>query len=133
MNVICKYISGKYLSERALSSGYFIETEFTELEIGRKYFVYGMTIWGDAVHYLILDNRNEPHLYPAEIFSIYEHKIPSQWYFSHFQPTFKFDTLATWGYKEFALDVNHYNALIECKKEALEIFFQRKLEIEKDI
>ncbi|MCK4261354.1 MAG: hypothetical protein KAX49_20455 [Halanaerobiales bacterium] len=130
MKVTCRANSGKNLSQEALALGDTIETQFN-LEIGHEYFVYGISIWKNLMHYLISGkNENLPSWYPAELFDVSDSLLPFEWYFNHYANEVDCPLLAIWGYKELALDLKHYEGLIERESDAIKIFLMRKKEFE---
>lgn len=126
MNVVCIANTGAALSEKNLSGGNSRESVF-DLVIGQSYTVYGMCIWQDSLHYLLVGASNYPSWYPAELFEISNSLLPLEWYFNYVGTTW---TTAIWGYKELVTNDSHEEDLMERKAHALEIFMIRKTEID---
>lgn len=130
MKVICRANKGNALSKKALSLGNSVASEF-ELEIGISYIVYGICIFEDVLHYLIIGkDENFPSWYPAELFHVSDNILPIEFYFNFFGYDSEIGVSAIWGYKELVFDKQHYINLIERESEAITVFLKRKHEIE---
>jgi hypothetical protein len=130
MKVKCINNTGKSLSIASIEAGNTIETQF-QINIDDVYTVYGINVWRNTVGYLILDKwKTNPFWIPAELFEIVDNRLPPDWYYNFYN--YKEDTWinAIWGYKELALSLDHYSKLIERYPEVLNIFKQRKKEID---
>jgi hypothetical protein len=122
--------SGKNLSYKYL--GAFDNAEsFFPINIGDIYTVYGINIWAGGINYLTFDKWGHyPSWYPAELFEIVDNRLPSEWHF-HFYGYKNNELLnAVLGYKELALNPEHYNQLAEREGLSMYIFNQRKKEID---
>ncbi|OGX79262.1 MULTISPECIES: hypothetical protein [unclassified Exiguobacterium] len=124
MKVKCKEVTGVNLLPNTIKLGYSIEADF-ELKINDTYIVYGMSLWGGSLQYLIQVNDYNPSWFPAELFTVEKHKIPENWSFDF--PLIN-NVNAIWGYKELVDGSNHYDDLLEREGEALRIFEKRKKE-----
>jgi hypothetical protein len=130
MNVRCVANTGKDISEKTFAIGYSLETIF-ELEVGRIYTVYGICLWKGSLHYLLMGGEhNYPSWYPSELFNVVDKLLPIEWYFDYFKTL---DITAIWGYKELVKEDNHFDDLMERDKKALEVFLNRKREIDENI
>lgn len=130
MKVTCKANSGENLTEKALSIGNIPKTKFN-LVISHSYNVYGICVWNEVLHYLLIGHDNSaPSWYPAELFDVSEHLLPIEWYFNYYGHKQGYELSAIWGYKELALDESHYDGLLERDGEALEVFLKRKREMD---
>src|SRR3990170_5456101 len=106
-----------------------IAKEF-DLTVGKVYLVYGMLHGSRAIKYLISDKQyNFPNWYPAELFEVIDHSLPISWYFNFCG--YDKHVNAIWGYKEL-LNSNHFINILERKEKDLDIFFERKKEINLD-
>lgn len=131
MKVTCIDNTNKVLSEKALLQGYIIKTEFEKLKIGGQYIVFGISIWGEVMYYLIIDEDEiYPIWYPADLFNVVDASLPLGWHFNYFG--FKDDNslVLISGYKELATLTNHNDMLMERDENALKIFFKMKKELE---
>ena len=99
------------------------------LENGREYSVYGIVIFKQVIHYLLLPSSNElPNWYPANYFSISDNLIPSNWFFQKYPDEDISGYQMILGYKEMVDNNNHIISLIEREIESMKIFKQRKKE-----
>ena len=104
------------------------------LELHKKYLVMGIMINGGQLSYFI-DENGKPGFYPCELFEVVDSKIYSDWHFKSYSKTDEMYQYiqAIWGYYELCFDENHYEQIIERKKEALELYFKRKVETENSL
>ena len=104
-----------------------------ELPIGKVFIIYGMVIWKDVLHYLIVEDENDeasPFWFPAELFVLEDTLLPKEMHYKYFGLQDRRGVNALWSYKEMVLDDSHYVDLLERKLEAAEIFLKRKKEID---
>lgn len=103
------------------------------LELGKSYNVYGISLWRNGLNYLIdvpLNDKPSPEWFPVEHFEIIDFALPNNMYFRNFETTDKRGLKALCGYNELVYDYSHYEGLIEMDESAIEIFVQRKEEID---
>lgn len=101
------------------------------LKNGETYIVYGISLWKDVLHYLIIPHElNVPDWLPADLFIIQDSKIPDDWYFCYFGENDSSLLKILIGYTEMITDVTHYINLIERDINALRTFYKRKYEID---
>ena len=101
------------------------------LEQDNHYIVYGISIWREVLHYLIIPNEEMlPSWFPADLFDVVDQRLPFEFYFHYFGMNDSTGLSLEIGYKEMVLDPNHSNDLIERKKDAIKIFLKRKIEID---
>jgi hypothetical protein len=131
MKVKCIANTGKDLLEKTLTLGYSTETMF-DLCLEQIYTVYGICIWRESLHYMLKGEEHSfPSWYPAELFTVTDHLMPSEWYFEYCGSAC--DITTVWGYKELVLDGNHFDDLMERNNEALGVFLKRKQEIDENL
>jgi hypothetical protein len=103
------------------------------IDIGEFYEVYGMPLWDGNLHYLIVNRykgkEKGPVLCPAELFEVTDPGLSKDWYFSY-RGTEK-ENDAIWGYKELVLIPKHLEDIQEREEDALNIFLQRKRELDR--
>jgi len=104
---------------------------------GEIYIVYAMFVGDGELSYLLSNPkevRDLPRDHSADMFEVLDSLLPPFWYFNlvgEEQSVERRDSLRIiWGYKEMALDPNHYVDLVEREPEALAIFARRKEEID---
>ena len=134
MKVKCISNTGQGLSLATLKSGWHFsrKTRFWEIEIGKTYIPYGISVLFNVIHYLIFpDNGVLPTWTPAELFLIEDNLLPTEWYFRYFHEKEHPDYFsAIWGYKELVNEDDHWFNLFEGQKDAINMFLQRKEEID---
>lgn len=117
------------LSQISYKLGYTKETKFNFRD-DSCYFVYGISIWNNALHYLLIEQEGDlPSWYPAEIFSCCESLLPINWHHKFYGYGNDTGIIAVWGYKELVESQQHYIGLLERESCDIEIFLQRKNEI----
>jgi hypothetical protein len=129
MRVLCTTNRGSNLSVRHLKSGYTASSEF-DLEIGREYIVYGISLWKGLLAYLIIGEGMYPHWYTSELFSISRSEVPPGWHFARRSEEEGYDTTAVWGYEELVNSEDHFDDLSNLEKTAIDIFVERKKQID---
>lgn len=130
MKVNCIYRQGDPIPNEVIALGNTPSTRF-EVVQGRDYFVFAISLWRGVIHYLVVnDQTGRPDWFPAFLFKIVDHCLPSGWSFVlRGSSTFPVD--AIWGYPEIAQeDGRHYIDLIEREPAALQTFEHRRAEIE---
>lgn len=103
------------------------------LEIGKEYLVMGVVLSENQLWYLV-DENGRPGFYPFQLFQISDASIHSGWQIKLYEKDdgiFPFNKIAIWGYCELCSDEAHYEKLVDRESKALEIYFKRKLELEK--
>jgi hypothetical protein len=102
------------------------------VEIGQLYEVYGISLWKGNLHYLIVNRfkgeEQGPVLCPAELFEITDPRLPQKWYFAFYGT--EFENNAIWGYEELVLNSKHLESIQERDEISLNLFFERKKEID---
>jgi hypothetical protein len=131
MRVICKLNTGKALRQKTLPSTYFAafrgESEETvfHVSIGKEYPVFAIALWQSVIILLLWDETHKPNWYSIELFSVADERLPEDWFFSNSVAN-GHGVEAIWGYARLISDPQHYEALIERDRHALEIFDQER-------
>ncbi len=129
MRAKCIANSGDKLSKTALEGGYTTYSQF-HLKIGDVYTVYGVNVWRHSINYLTMNEAGSlPIWSPAGLFQLVDNRVPPNWYFVYLI-TDPLILNGVWGYRELT-DQKHHDGLLGENKEALELFFERKKEIDK--
>jgi hypothetical protein len=142
MKVRCVYKTGEALrpyENKPLSKdelGRFGATGYTQygLVIGKDYLVMGMILGEGTLDYLI-DDGGYISAYPYPLFEVIDNKLPSSWFFKSLKNTdenYPYQE-AVWGYYELVFENSHYERLIDVDKEAMRVYFRRKIELEKEL
>ena len=107
------------------------------LTLGKEYLVMGMVLYKDSnILYFLIDEDGSPSCFPFLLFSIKDNSIPDNWCIllnpkEENRYTFENHIYYICGFKELSNDENYYFELVLREKEAMTIYFQRKMELEK--
>ncbi|GAA2003222.1 hypothetical protein GCM10009799_32950 [Nocardiopsis rhodophaea] len=101
-----------------------------DLQLGKFYTVYGITLAGGTLDVLLNDETGKPGWYPMALFKVTDPHLPSHWEFASFVSPLQegseerqtTDT-ARWGYPEIVHSEKHNIGLIEREYEDLRIFY----------
>jgi hypothetical protein len=129
MRVLCTAKSGESLSVNHYEHGYTPSTDF-DLEIGKDYIAYGISLWNGLLVYLVVGEGLHPHWYPAELFTVSENKLPDDWFFAYFAEKDGAEINAIWGYNELVNNEVHFDGVSNLDQDAIEVFVTRKKEID---
>lgn len=127
MKILCKYNDPRNVLSDVPNSFNF------GLELEKEYLVMGITLAEKQLWYLV-DEQGRPSFYPYQLFQITNASISPNWHFKLYNEDdeiFPFDKEAMWGYFELCFDANHYEQLVNRDVKALELYFKRKIELEK--
>ena len=123
MKVLCKYNNPDNPPKNAPSDFDY------GLELEKEYLVMGILLWENQLWYLI--DEGTPSFYPTELFDITDSRFSQRWYFKTYSEDEAMYKQAIWGYYELVSDEVYYEQLVCKEREALELYFKRKREIEK--
>jgi hypothetical protein len=125
MKVKCISNMGDGLSKQSIKAGRNLDSSF-HLKIGDVYVVYGINQWRNTLNYLTMNKADSMPIWsPAELFEVVDEKIPADWYFKYLGHTENLLN-AIWGYKELAMNPQHYDGVIGEDKKDLALFFEKK-------
>lgn len=120
MQVTCSANTARALPREFSRRGYFEESVF-HIVVGKAYFVFGISLWDSRMILLISDETNLPSWYPAELFTVNDPLLPSDW-FCDINLQSEGGLKAIWGYDRLVRDGAHHDALQRRDRDALEIF-----------
>ena len=129
MRVLCIGNSGGGLSAKHFQAGFARVSDF-DLQTGKEYVVYGISLWKGLLLYLIFGEGLHPHWYPSELFRLIRTELPPDSYFAYFGDRDGAELSAIWGYHELVNTDGHFDDLSNLKDEAIEIFMARKKQID---
>lgn len=105
------------------------------IEIGKEYLVMGLITFQTYQAYLIDDNGFIA-AYPCQLFEVVDNKINSNWLFRLIEKgedIYPF-VQAILGYYELCSDKKAYeNLIVEMEQSTQQIYFRRKIELEKEL
>lgn len=128
MKILCKYNDPNNVPED-------ISSDFDYgLILEKEYLVMGIML-NDGDLYYFIDENGKPGFYPQSLFEITDSKLSQEWYFKPYSKENEMYVYvqAVWGYYEFVFDQNHYEKLVAREREALELYFKRKIELENSL
>jgi|WetSurMetagenome_2_1015567.scaffolds.fasta_scaffold263054_2 hypothetical protein len=136
MKVKCIATTGRDVSQKLIDLRGALRTTDYELTLGEIYPVYGITLWKGCLRYLIPDPQSpkgDPYWYPAELFQLEDNRLPNNWYFENYGENHKLGFDVVWGYKELTGGLDYLAGLEKRNAAALEVFFQRKKEVDEQL
>ena len=136
MKVKCVGTTGKDVSQKLIDLRGALRTTDYELTLGEIYTVYGITLWKGCLLYLIpvpQSSRGIPYWYPAELFLVEDHGLPSNWYFENYGENHKLGFDVVWGFRELTEGLDYLAGLEKRNQNALNVFYQRRKEIDEQL
>ena len=132
MKIICKKNTAEGLDLSEVTTILSNEVEHG-LTIGQEYIVMGLMVdtYSNCMYYLI-DEDSYVSSFPYMLFTITDHRLPSNWSIinpGRNNPEGSISTLI--GFNELCTNEDFYCSLFDQEKEALEIYFKHKSEIQK--
>ncbi len=134
MLVLCNSISGKDLPDNARVMGETEKTQFTLLEIGVEYKVYGVMFYPTRTDLLLCPEGSAPLWAPSNLFEILDDQFPNDWgcvitekkegYIDLYEA---FGINAICGYLELVRSYQHYLGILEREPNELQKFHMQKL------
>jgi hypothetical protein len=126
----CLYNRGEDLPEELLcrKTGFDSKTKF-DIEIGKYYLVYAMTINSNYMWYYILENENDlfPIWQPAPLFIVVDEALSRYWVYTFKQKQKAWPGYTTIAFPEWANDpYKYYDALSDGNKFEKDIFIKYK-------
>jgi hypothetical protein len=138
MLVKCIFNSGADLPIDNRCLGETDKTDYSFLEIGNEYIVYGLMFYSSRVDYLICPRKGNPIWIPANLCQIIDDKLSSNWSicvaglnedYKILNDNFKIQSIVS--YSELVTSFSHYLGLIEREPEDIKRFFIEKAKIDK--
>ncbi|HTN36337.1 MAG TPA: hypothetical protein VL053_04630 [Arachidicoccus sp.] len=128
MKVICKYNDPSNLP-----SG--IPDNFDYgLEINKEYLVTGILTFKQSDDlYFLVDESGRPSWFPFQIFEIINNKLPKIWFIKINVRNDYVDYKNLIGFNELCNNDAFFNQLLERDEEAMQVYFKRKIELEKEL
>lgn len=128
MKVICKYND-----PTNLPSG--IPDNFDYgLEINKEYLVTGILTFKQSDDlYFLVDESGRPSWFPFQIFEIINNKLPKIWFIKINVRNDYVDYKNLIGFNELCNNDAFFNQLLERDEEAMQVYFKRKIELEKEL
>lgn len=99
------------------------------LTLGKCYVVYGISIFGEELNYLVYDDYEMAGWYAAVLFEVESTLLPENWHHRYFGRNEQ-ELSAIWGYKELVYSMDHYNGILDRVPDEVVLFLKRKREID---
>ncbi|HII4322191.1 TPA: hypothetical protein ACY4PR_003053 [Enterobacter cloacae] len=132
MLVLCRSVSGKSLPENARIMGETDETDFSPLQIGQQYKVYGVMFYTSRIDFLVCPASGGPMWVPSNLFDVVDDEIPQGWGcvltersegYADLSEAFGIHSIC--GYLELIRSYSHYVGILERDPEELKIFYSQ--------
>jgi len=130
MRVLCTANTGSRLTAKHFERNYASPSSEFDLETEKEYIVYGIILWKGFLLYLVLGEGMYPHWYPSELFSVTRNELPPDWYFARRREEEGYEVNAVWGYEELVNTEGHFDELSNLQKTAIDVFLERKQQID---
>lgn len=117
------------MSAEYFELGYTSAAEF-DLKQGKEYIVYGIILSNGVLSYLTVGEGSLPAWYPAPLFEQTRRDLPDDWFFAYLSKEEGYVINAIWGYEELVSRDDHFDGLGDLNKPDLEVFLQRKAQID---
>lgn len=133
MLALCNSKSGKDLPDEARVMGENDETEFSPLEKGVEYTVYGMMYYPLRTDFLVCPEGDAPLWVPSNLFDVLDDSLPSDWGcvitekkdgYADLRDTFGINAIC--GYLELIRSYKHYIGILEREPGELQKFYSYK-------
>jgi len=128
MKVICKYNDPSNLPNGIPDSFDF------GLEIGKEYLVTGILTFKQSDDlYFLVDENGRPSWFPFQIFETINNELPKNWFVKINVGNDYVDYKNLIGFNELCNEDDFFNQLLERDEEAMQVYFRRKIELEKEL
>jgi hypothetical protein len=140
MLVKCIFNSVRNLPIDSRCLGETDETDYSFLEIGSEYTVYGLMFYSCRVDYLICSRKDNPVWIPANLCEIIDDKLSSNWSicitdlnedYKVLNDNFKIQSIVS--YYELVTSISHYIGLIEREPNDIKRFFIEKEKMDEQL
>jgi hypothetical protein len=135
MKAICKQITSEGFDLKEVTTVTSTNHDYSAggygLELGKEYFLMGMAVYKDSnCIYFLIDNNGRPDWLPHLLFNVTDNTLPIDWFVRVNGKKISSDIYCLWGLEELCNDEGFYDKLTNRDKEAMQIFFKRKSELE---
>ena len=104
------------------------------LEINKEYLVTGILNFKQSNDlYFLVDESGRPSWFPFQIFETVNNKLPKNWFVKINVGNDYVDYKNLIGFNELCNDDDFFNQLLERDEEAMQVYFRRKIELEKEL
>lgn len=104
------------------------------LDLGKEYLVMGMLTFKESNNlYFLVDEGGRPSWFPFQIFEISNNKIPESWFVKINTDNDYTDYFNLISFDELSNQEDYFNQLLGRDEEAMQVYFRRKIELEKEL
>ena len=104
------------------------------LEINKEYLVTGILTFKQSNDlYFLVDESGRPSWFPFQIFETINNELPKNWFIKINVGNGYVDYKNLIGFNELCNDEDFFNQLLERNETAMQIYFRRKIELEKEL
>jgi hypothetical protein len=104
------------------------------LEINKEYLVTGILTFKQSDDlYFLVDESGRPSWFPFQIFETINNELPKNWFVKINAGNDYVDYKNLFGFNELCNDDDFFNQLLERDEEAMQVYFRRKIELEKEL
>lgn len=128
MKIKCVFNKAEFLPKDIFEPGAGFENKQFDVDIGKEYIVYGMTLYMSYVWYYLCHENYiyYPFWHPSPLFDVVDNRLSKYWIFSFERGKDKHTTYTNWVYPEWANDPYYYDKLTDGDEEEVEIFRRYK-------
>jgi len=134
MKIICTETRSKNLDLRDVTMVLNHSYDFKNdgLIIDQEYLVMGIKSHMESsyLYYLIDTQSWHPDWFPSTLFDIIDNTFPPFWHLKLFDDKQQEELRFLMGYEELCGDSNYYYRLVEGEKEASQLYYRKKIELE---
>ncbi len=137
MKAICKQTTSKGFDLKEVTTVFSHDFDYSfggyGLEINREYLIMGLVVYKDTnCIYFLIDVNGKPDWFPYLLFEITDNCLPKEWFLKVNGKSSKSDIYSIVGFDELCNNEDFYNQLVERNIDAIQIYFKRKIELEKN-
>lgn len=102
------------------------------LELNKEYLVMGVLTFKKSNDlYFLVDENGRPSWFPFQIFEVISNELPANWFMKINIGDHYVDYRNLFGFNELCKKEDFFNQLLERDEEVMQIYFRRKVELEK--
>ncbi len=138
MKVTCKQLTSESFDLKEVTTVFSNSFDYSfggyGLELGKEYTVMGILMYRDTnCLYYLIDVNGNPNWFPYLLFNISNNYLSCEWFIKVNGRTKDNHIHTIWGFYELCYNDSFYDQLLDREEEAMQIYFRRKGEIEREI
>jgi len=138
MRAICKQTTSKGFDLQEVTTVLSNEFDYNYggygLEVNKEYFILGIAVYqnNNCLYYLV-DVNGKPDWFPYLLFDVTDNSFPKNWFIKINGKSDDTDIYSLCGFDELCNDDDFYDQLLEREEQAMQTYFRRKIELEKEL